>query len=203
MVALLGDVDLCLVDALAVPASVHGLDGYIVAVNELAVRASGRSRAELMSAHFTDPLTPETKPLVEAQFRRVVEQNVPVELQTAFVDGSGRRRAVRALYVPLSSGDEVVAVLIMAFEAMESPRDSREFRGEPEISARQREILELLASGLSTNEIAERLSIAPATVRNHLRNLLRSLDAHSRVEAIVAAQRIGLLSGRPLAPAED
>jgi DNA-binding CsgD family transcriptional regulator len=47
------------------------------------------------------------------------------------------------------------------------------------------------------------LSIAPATVRNHLRNLLRELDAHSRVEAIVAAQRIGLLSARPLAPAGE
>jgi PAS domain S-box-containing protein len=198
--ALLGDIDLRFVDALGVPASAHDLEGRLVYVNEPGVRASGRTRAELLESHYADSLTDETRPLVETQFRRVVQEGVLVDVQSAFVDGSGERRAVRGLYVPLRAADETVGVLILAFDATESSRDPGRFREVPSISARQREILELVSSGLSTNEIANRLSLAPATVRNHLRNLLRQLDAHSRVEAIVAAQRVGLLSARPLAP---
>jgi PAS domain S-box-containing protein len=194
------EIDLSFVDAVGVPASVHDLEGRMLYVNEAGVRASGRTREELLESRFTDPLTDETRPLVEAQFRRVVEEEVLVDLQSAFVDGAGQRRAVRALYVPLHADGEVVGVLILAFDAVESSRDPGRFRDVPAISARQREILELVSSGMSTNEIAKHLSLAPATVRNHLRNLLRELDAHSRVEAIVAAQRVGLLSARPLSP---
>jgi PAS domain S-box-containing protein len=203
MAELLGDVDLGFVDAIVVPASVHDLDGRFLAVNQGGVDASGRSRAELMAGRYTDSLTPETKALVEALFQRVLRECVPVEFHTVFVDGSGHRRAVRALHSPLLSNGEVAGVLILAFEAFETPRDPQRIPTVPRISARRRETLELVASGLSTNEIADRLSITPATVRNHLRNLLQQLDAHSRVEAVVAAQRIGLLSARPLAPAEE
>lgn len=196
----LAEIDLRFVDALGVPASAHDLDGRLVYVNEPGVRASGRTRAELLESNFRDSLTAETRPLVETQFRRVVQEGALVDVQSAFVDGAGERRAVRALYVPLRADDEIVGVLILAFDANESSRDPGRFRDVPRISARQLEILELVSSGLTTNEIADHLSLAPATVRNHLRNLLRQLDAHSRVEAIVAAQRVGLLSARPLAP---
>jgi PAS domain S-box-containing protein len=49
-------------------------------------------------------------------------------------------------------------------------------------------------------EIANELTLSTETVRNHLRGLLRELDAHTRVEAIATAQRLGLLSSAPLRP---
>jgi DNA-binding CsgD family transcriptional regulator len=61
-------------------------------------------------------------------------------------------------------------------------------------------MLELIASGLSTSEIASRLTLSTETVRNHLRSVFRELHVHTRLEAIVVAQRIGLLAAPALRP---
>jgi PAS domain S-box-containing protein len=61
------------------------------------------------------------------------------------------------------------------------------------LTPRQRQVLELLAEGLGTNEISERLVISPATVRNHVQNILEKLGAHSRLEAIAQAYQQGLI----------
>lgn len=58
---------------------------------------------------------------------------------------------------------------------------------------RELDVLALLAEGLGTAEIAGRLRLSPATVRNHVQNLLLKLGAHSRAEAVVAAIRGGLV----------
>jgi DNA-binding CsgD family transcriptional regulator len=63
----------------------------------------------------------------------------------------------------------------------------------PRLSPRERETLALLADGYSTNEIAERMAISKETVRNHVKRVLRSLDASSRVEAVAKARRSGLV----------
>jgi DNA-binding NarL/FixJ family response regulator len=73
---------------------------------------------------------------------------------------------------------------------------ARRTRGSPagaQLTARQREILELLAAGLGTKEIATRLWISTATVRNHVAAILAALGARSRVQAIAEARRRGLL----------
>jgi DNA-binding CsgD family transcriptional regulator len=54
----------------------------------------------------------------------------------------------------------------------------------------------LLADGLGTSEVAERLGVAEETARNHIRALLRQLDAHTRLEAVVRAYRLVLLVPR-------
>lgn len=61
------------------------------------------------------------------------------------------------------------------------------------LSEREREILALVAQGLSNKEIAGRLFISENTVRNHLRNILEKLHVHSRVEAAVFAVQHGLV----------
>lgn len=62
------------------------------------------------------------------------------------------------------------------------------------LTDREREILTLLARGLSTNNIAQSLSISPATVRNHIRNILQKLRVHSRLEAVLYALEHGLIA---------
>lgn len=55
------------------------------------------------------------------------------------------------------------------------------------LSPRQTTILRLLASGAGTRAIARTLSISPATVRNHIQQVMIALQAHSRLEAVVQA----------------
>jgi DNA-binding NarL/FixJ family response regulator len=55
------------------------------------------------------------------------------------------------------------------------------------------EVLALLAQGLSNQEIADRLTIAPGTVKNHVSNVLSKLNARDRTQAVLRAQEIGLL----------
>ena len=61
------------------------------------------------------------------------------------------------------------------------------------LTDREREVLTLLAQGLSTNNIARSLYISPATIRNHIRNILQKFQVHSRLEAVVYALEQGLV----------
>jgi DNA-binding CsgD family transcriptional regulator len=63
----------------------------------------------------------------------------------------------------------------------------------PRLTPRQREILARIAAGRRTREIADELSLSPATVRNHTTAILAALQARSRLEAVSAARQAGLL----------
>ena len=196
----LQDIDLRLLDSLVVPVSLHDVDGRFVHANAAAERASGFSNAELLGRHFTDLLRPEARENVETQFRRAVEHGEPADFVTVFVDAGGHLRGVRAQHLPLRDDDIIVGVLILAFEVRLPPSEAIRIKPDPRVTPRQREILALIASGLSTAEVASELTLSRETVRNHLRNAFRELHAHTRVEAIAAAQRLGLLSAPVLGP---
>jgi PAS domain S-box-containing protein len=55
------------------------------------------------------------------------------------------------------------------------------------LSGREREVFRLLASGVDTRTIADRLCISPATVRNHIQHILEKLGAHSCLQALAIA----------------
>jgi len=61
------------------------------------------------------------------------------------------------------------------------------------LTRREIEILDLVATGVRTRVIAERLHVSPATVRNHVQNILGKLGAHSRLEAVAWATRHRML----------
>jgi DNA-binding NarL/FixJ family response regulator len=62
----------------------------------------------------------------------------------------------------------------------------------PELTDREREVLELIAQGLKNPEIADRLVISPKTVRNHITNIFGKLQVADRAEAIIQAREAGL-----------
>ena len=64
------------------------------------------------------------------------------------------------------------------------PRDEAE-----KLTGRQTEVLDLLAAGRSTLEVAERLHLSPATVRNHVQQTMERLGAHNRLEAVALNRR--------------
>ena len=68
------------------------------------------------------------------------------------------------------------------------------------LSKREREVLALVAEGLTNREIGERLFISPKTAGVHVSNILAKLHAHGRVEAAIFAQRAGLSADSADAP---
>jgi len=65
---------------------------------------------------------------------------------------------------------------------------------EDQLSEREREVLALIAEGLTNREIAERLVISPFTARNHVTHILEKLGVSRRAEAAARAVRLGLYS---------
>ena len=61
------------------------------------------------------------------------------------------------------------------------------------LSAREIEILSLVAAGLNNREIADRLVISEGTVKNHLTNILSKLNARDRMQAVARARESGIL----------
>jgi DNA-binding NarL/FixJ family response regulator len=61
------------------------------------------------------------------------------------------------------------------------------------ISARELEVLDLLAAGRSNKEIARRLHVSPNTVKTHVTNLYEKLQAKRRTEAILRARDLGVI----------
>jgi LuxR family transcriptional regulator, maltose regulon positive regulatory protein len=61
------------------------------------------------------------------------------------------------------------------------------------LSEREKEVLALLALGVSNQEIAARLFVSLDTVKSHLKHLYGKLDVHSRTQAVARAKEMGLL----------
>ena len=63
-----------------------------------------------------------------------------------------------------------------------------------DLTAREREVLTLLAEGASTQAMIDTLVLSPHTVRNHVRNIMTKLGTHSKLEAVTVAARAGIVS---------
>ncbi|OLB85900.1 MAG: hypothetical protein AUI15_31955 [Actinobacteria bacterium 13_2_20CM_2_66_6] len=78
-----------------------------------------------------------------------------------------------------------IAALLNRRRESESQRES--------LTAREKEVLRLMAEGLPSREIATKLGISYATVRTHIRSLGAKLGVHSKVQAIVKARELALI----------
>jgi LuxR family maltose regulon positive regulatory protein len=61
------------------------------------------------------------------------------------------------------------------------------------LSARELEVVRLMATGASNQQVADRMVVAVSTVKTHVNGIFRKLDATSRTEAIAHARELGLL----------
>ena len=93
------------------------------------------------------------------------------------------------------SAGEVYVAPSLAFgllREMSKPRSSDPLA---ELSSRERQVLELVANGLSNQEIGLKLGLAEKTIKHYMTNILTKLQVRSRVEAALLAARVGL--GQP------
>ena len=84
--------------------------------------------------------------------------------------------------------------LIKEFAARPASPRPPESRALSEITQREREVLLLVAEGLSNTEIADRLHIGTGTAKTHIAHLLTKLDARDRVQLVIIAYRTGLVA---------
>lgn len=78
-------------------------------------------------------------------------------------------------------------------EAIALVSSTRTLARETSLTEREIQILKLVAKGGTSLTIADKLKISPTTVDNHLQHILRKLNAHSRLEAVLRAEHAGLL----------
>ena len=145
--------------------------------------------------------------------RRVVEAdpNAGVVVLTMFRDDdsvfAAMRAGARGYVVKDADGEEVLRVVravangeahfgpeiakrLMSF--FSAPRPATPSEVFPELTAREHEVLDLIARGLSNTEISRRFFLSPKTVRNHISNIFTKLRVADRAEAIVRAREAGL-----------
>ena len=124
---------------------------------------------------------------VAAKFRAPGWYRVAVSLPLAFGFAIALTAAVRAA----ASGESVISPEMLARLLPRLQRGGSANRSE--LTEREREVLSLLADGLSNAAIADKLTVSVHTVRNHISNLSAKLGAHSKLEALSIAVRDGLL----------
>jgi DNA-binding NarL/FixJ family response regulator len=111
------------------------------------------------------------------------------------VKGASHERLARALRA-VAAGEAVfcsaVAARVLQHFGADAPALPDPLR---ELSDREREVLDLLASGLGTKEIGRRLFLSPKTVRNHIANIVAKLQLADRAHAIAYGRQAGL--GKP------
>jgi DNA-binding NarL/FixJ family response regulator len=99
-------------------------------------------------------------------------------------------RAVRAVAHGEAIFSPSVAQRVMGYFA--TPRPAATPQQFPELTDRERGVLELLAKGLTNAAIADRLSLTPKTVRNYVSAVFSKLQVADRAEAIIKARDAGL-----------
>lgn len=98
-------------------------------------------------------------------------------------------RAVRAVAAGEAIyGPEIARRVLTYFADMPDPKQT----AFPELTEREREVLQLIAQGRSNGEIAQTLFLSPKTVRNHVSNIFMKLHVADRAQAIVLAREAGL-----------
>jgi len=103
------------------------------------------------------------------------------------------RAASRGEYFLLPSITAKVVAEFSRLSHAPNPRNRHDALPDP-LSPREMEILQMVATGASNKEIAERLVISEGTVKNHLSSILSKLNARDRMQAVIIGKELGLIS---------
>jgi PAS domain S-box-containing protein len=170
-----------------VPSYVIDRHGLIRWINPAAEKLVGDVRGR----QFTSVVAPEETRRAREAFSKHFVGREDVDAPVVLIDQEGDRVSVEVSSVCLVSGDSVVGVFGQLIDVEEEVVPAPH----PNLTPRQSEVLRLLEHGRSTEQIAEDLHLSVETVRNHIRAMFRTLDVHSRLEAVAVARREHLVPG--------
>ncbi|GCD40886.1 response regulator [Streptomyces paromomycinus] len=95
---------------------------------------------------------------------------------------------------PMYVEESTLGILVAALgPSSDETAPSRRNGDRTRLTAREREVLQLMGRGLGPRAIAEQLVVSPHTARGHVKRVMAKLGAHSQLEAVVTAARSGLL----------
>jgi two-component system, NarL family, response regulator LiaR len=179
----------------------------------ITVIAEARDRTETiaLALHYR----PDVVLVDSVEVIRAIHERAPGQLIAVLARDEDEQLALAALeagasgFLSKEAGIDMLAPAVtgmVAGEAAVSPRLVRclieRMRLRPQggglrpvrgpLTSREWEIVDLLAPGRTTEEIADALVISSETVRSHVKNIMRKLDVHSRVDARRAAERLRL-----------
>jgi len=175
-------------EALRVPAYIVDLDRRIRWQNAASLELVGDLRGRL-----DDSIGLDAEDLGRARqaFARKLNGAPQTQLEVSIARRDGTLLRVAVSSVPLRDPDGAMIGSFGLVQVLGEAWPSAE--AAPSLSPREHETLTLLAAGCSTAQMAERMGISTETVRNHVKRVLKSLDARSRLEAVAKGRRAGLV----------
>jgi len=184
-----GDVRRCL-EEVSLPAYAIDRFGIIRWLNPAAMSLVGDARGRQQSSVVAPEQAREAR---ESFTRKVLGTERSTDASVVLLDPNGERVQAEISSVPLREGGRIVGVFGVVAHRDPTPSP----HPHPRLTPRQNQVLHMLARGRSTAQIANELQLSIETVRNHVRLMMRALDAHSRIEALAVAHREGILRSEP------
>lgn len=198
---------LCIDDHPLMRAGVVRVIGLQPELTVVAEGSTGEEAVELFKQHRPDITVmdlqlPGMGGLQAIRAIRQVASDAKIVVLTMYDGGENIISAVRAGAAGYVMKDSVPEDLIRVIHEVSAGRTA--FPGDvdargtdrsdyPPLTAREKEVLELLVKGMRNKEIAARLGISEDTTRVHLRSIFLKLDVHDRTAALVVALRRGLV----------
>jgi DNA-binding NarL/FixJ family response regulator len=180
----------------------------VVGCASTAAEALGMTRRSRPDVVLVDIGLPDRSGLALGRDILDLRPNVKTVAVTALNDPIVKREAIRAGFSGFISKDVEMSGFVDAVTAAVEKRDGFVDADGPRaasrrihdrligsLTRRERDVLELLAVGASSQAIARRLSISANTVRTHVQSILTKLQLHSRLEAAAFAIRHGIPKG--------
>ena len=172
-------------DDLGLPAFAVDRSATIVWLNPAAKTLIGDKVGQRTSSVFA----PESRRAVKEAFAaKIVGAATATDYEAVLLLRDGEHLPVEVSSVRLERDGHVGGIFGVVEPAQQTIPDRS-----PHLTPRQAQVLSLLAHGCSTEQIADQLNITRETVRNHIRDILRRLGAHSRLEAVLTARSRGLV----------
>jgi PAS domain S-box-containing protein len=164
-------------------------DRRLVLANRAARRILGVGIDELQKRRLDDFAPPEARAGLDRLWARFLERGELQGFSTLLVAHDLRRTVQFSAKAGIVPGRHMTVFSVATSQRQTSGLVLHEGSPEEPLSPREREVLTLLARGSTAEAIAEYAGLSRDTVRTHLRNAMKKLDAHTRTHAVAMAVR--------------